>query len=144
MRHRVGRVSLRVSDRLQSDWRSVCEFSVFNPLNVELNPICHLLALLGAHHILHVSKIRVKRSLYEVTLKIQNSTPIVFNFSMCFFFKPLIIFRLHFVRTVFIKNYEINFIFVRIYPLKPKRHTRFNQNQISFLRMTQFKGTSKC
>ena len=28
-------------------------------LNAELNPICHLLALLGAHHILHVSRIRV-------------------------------------------------------------------------------------
>jgi len=31
----------------------------FNPLNAELNPICHLLALLAAHHILHVSRIRV-------------------------------------------------------------------------------------
>ena len=31
----------------------------FNPLNAELNPICHLLALLGAHHILHVSGLRV-------------------------------------------------------------------------------------
>jgi len=31
-----------------------------NPLNADLNPICHLLALLGAHHILHVSRIRVK------------------------------------------------------------------------------------
>jgi len=31
----------------------------FNPLNAELNPICHLLALLGAHHILHVSRRRV-------------------------------------------------------------------------------------
>jgi len=31
-----------------------------NPLNAELNPICHLQALLGAHHILHVSWIRVK------------------------------------------------------------------------------------
>jgi len=30
-----------------------------NPLNADLNPICHLLALLGAHHILHVSRIRV-------------------------------------------------------------------------------------
>jgi hypothetical protein len=30
-----------------------------NPLNAELNPICHLLALLGAHHILDVSRIRV-------------------------------------------------------------------------------------
>ena len=31
-----------------------------NPLKTQLNPICHLLALLGAHHILHVSRIRVK------------------------------------------------------------------------------------
>jgi len=31
----------------------------FNPLNAELNPICHLLALLGAHHILHVSGLKV-------------------------------------------------------------------------------------
>jgi len=31
-----------------------------NPLNAELNPICCLLALLGAHHFLHVSRIRVK------------------------------------------------------------------------------------
>jgi len=32
----------------------------FNPLNPELNPICYLLALLGSHHFLHVSRIRVK------------------------------------------------------------------------------------
>ena len=31
-----------------------------NPLNAELNPICHLLAFLGAHHIFHVSGLRVK------------------------------------------------------------------------------------
>jgi hypothetical protein len=31
----------------------------FNPLNAELNPICLLLALLGAHHIFHVSGLRV-------------------------------------------------------------------------------------
>ena len=31
-----------------------------NPLNPKLNPICYLLALLGAHHFLHVSRIRVK------------------------------------------------------------------------------------
>jgi hypothetical protein len=36
-----------------------CDFH-FNPLNAELNPICHLLALLGAHHIFHVSGLRVK------------------------------------------------------------------------------------
>ena len=32
-----------------------------NPSNAELNPICHLLALLGAHRIRHVSRLRVKR-----------------------------------------------------------------------------------
>jgi len=31
-----------------------------NPLNTELNPICHLLALSATHHILHVSRIRVE------------------------------------------------------------------------------------
>jgi len=30
-----------------------------NLLNAELNLICHLLALLGAHHIFHVSGVRV-------------------------------------------------------------------------------------
>jgi hypothetical protein len=34
---------------------------MINPLNAELNPICHLVALLGIHHLLHVSRIRVKR-----------------------------------------------------------------------------------
>ena len=33
----------------------------FNPLNDELNPILHLLALLGAHHIFHFSGLRVKK-----------------------------------------------------------------------------------
>jgi len=31
-----------------------------NPLKPELNPICYLLALLGAHNFLYVSRIRVK------------------------------------------------------------------------------------
>jgi hypothetical protein len=47
---------------------STLEFVIFshtsvpnlNPLNAELHPICHLLALLGAHHILHISRLRVK------------------------------------------------------------------------------------
>ena len=34
--------------------------SLFNPLKPELNPICYLLALLGAYHFLHVSRKRVK------------------------------------------------------------------------------------
>jgi len=36
-----------------------CEDNI-NPLSPELNPICYLLALLGAHHFLHVSRIRVR------------------------------------------------------------------------------------
>jgi len=39
----------------------------FNPLNAKLNPICHFLALLGAHHILHVGRIRVKHMIKEIT-----------------------------------------------------------------------------
>jgi len=41
-----------------------------NPLNAELNPICHLLALL-AHHIFHVSGLRVKvraQSVFDIYL----------------------------------------------------------------------------
>jgi hypothetical protein len=34
--------------------------AIVNPLKPELNPICYLLVLLGAHHFLHVSRIRVK------------------------------------------------------------------------------------
>ena len=37
-----------------------------NPLNAELNPIRHLLALVGARHIVNVSRIRVKMYLQEV------------------------------------------------------------------------------
>jgi len=45
--------SLRMVYFRMITWESI------NPLNAELNPICHLLALLGAHHILHFSRIRV-------------------------------------------------------------------------------------
>ena len=40
------------------------------PLNAELNPACHLLALLGAHLILHVFRIRVKLRLFIKSQKI--------------------------------------------------------------------------
>jgi len=32
---------------------------VFNHLNTDLNPTCHLLAVLGVHRILHISRERV-------------------------------------------------------------------------------------
>jgi hypothetical protein len=51
-------------------FRAICISFVFftliiNPLNAELNPISHLLALLGAHLIFHVSRIRVKPAFAE-------------------------------------------------------------------------------
>jgi len=36
--------------------------NLINPLNAELNPTCHLLALLETRHILHVSRTRVKKN----------------------------------------------------------------------------------
>jgi len=35
--------------------------NTFSPFKTELNPVCHLLTLLEAHHILHISRIRVMR-----------------------------------------------------------------------------------
>jgi len=56
-----------------SYWRSFAFLNVnespINPLNLELNPICYLLALLGAQNFLHVSRIRVK----SLTLKLLMS-----------------------------------------------------------------------
>jgi hypothetical protein len=43
-----------------------------NPLNAELNPIGCLLALLGAHHFLHVRRIRVNN---------QNNSSETFKYS---------------------------------------------------------------
>jgi hypothetical protein len=44
-----------------------------NPLNAKLNPICYLLALLAAHPILHVSRIRVNTLTYRMFLKRTDS-----------------------------------------------------------------------
>ena len=40
-------------------------FHSFDPLNAKLNPICHLQALLGAHYIFHVSRVRVKMNVLQ-------------------------------------------------------------------------------
>jgi len=49
----------------------------FNPLNHELNPICYLLALLGAHHFLHVSRIRVKLLTFRLLMSYIYGAPIL-------------------------------------------------------------------
>jgi len=58
---------------------SVCQ-CCFNPLNTKLNPICHLLALLGDHHIRHVSRIRVNT--YEVCVFRISYVSMWFGFNM--------------------------------------------------------------
>jgi len=49
----------------------------FNPLNPELNPICYLLALLGAHHFLHVNRIRVKLLTFRRPMSYIYGAPIL-------------------------------------------------------------------
>ena len=48
-----------------------------NPLNPELNPICYLLALLGAHHFLHVGRIRVKLLTFRLLMSYIYEAPIL-------------------------------------------------------------------
>ena len=52
-------------------------YSVFNTLNPELNPICYLLALLGAHNFLHLSRIRVKLLTFRLLMSHIYGAPIL-------------------------------------------------------------------
>jgi hypothetical protein len=52
-----------------------CVTFVRNPLNTDLNPSCHLLALLGPHPIFHVSRIRVNIDM-EYWLHIRRLTDV--------------------------------------------------------------------
>jgi len=51
--------------------------ALFNPLNPELNPICYLLTLLGAHHFLHVNRIRVKLLIFRLLMSYIYGAPIL-------------------------------------------------------------------
>ena len=51
--------------QISATFSSICAVFGFNPLNAELNPICHLLALLGGATILVVSRLRVKQRIPE-------------------------------------------------------------------------------
>ena len=48
-----------------------------NPLNPELNPICYLLALLGAQHFIHVTRIRVKLLTFRLLMSYIYGAPIL-------------------------------------------------------------------
>jgi len=78
-----NRGSIPVNDRIcissprrpERLWRSPT--LLLNPLNAELNPICYLLALLGAHHFLHVSRIRVKLLILRLLMSYIYGAPIL-------------------------------------------------------------------
>ena len=61
-------VTGNVGERQFTQQYAVTVMTAFNPLNPELNPICYLLALLGAHHFLHVSRIRVKSLTFRLLM----------------------------------------------------------------------------
>ena len=83
--HRYNQVTFNFVEegpgRGSEDIKKECDFSCFDfffffsvflidvmggKITINLNTICHLLALLGAHHILHVSRIRVKRTVQKI------------------------------------------------------------------------------
>jgi hypothetical protein len=65
-RRGIYRVLVGKSEGKRPLGRPRCRWEDINPSNAKLNFICHLLTLLGAHHILHVSRIRVKMDLQKV------------------------------------------------------------------------------
>jgi len=70
--HLVGFITRNLT-RCTVTWTS----NYINPLNAELNPICYLLALLGARHFLHVSRIRVKSLTLRLLMSYTYGAPIL-------------------------------------------------------------------
>jgi len=51
---------------------------ILNPLNAELNPTCYLLEFLGAHPILHISRIKVNVSTFtRMSGSLRSSTALL-------------------------------------------------------------------
>jgi len=69
------RLDLSITNRSQT--RENRKKTVINPLNPELNPICCLLALLGANHFLHVSRIKVKSLILRLLMSYIYGAPIL-------------------------------------------------------------------
>ena len=58
-------------------YRLTTTFMIFNTLNAQLNPTCYLLALLRAHHFLHVSRIMVKSLILRLLMLYIYGAPIL-------------------------------------------------------------------
>ena len=75
--------NLRSHQNIQITLRFTCtgmerlKMHLINPLKPELNPICYLLALLGANHFLHVSRIRVKLLTFRRLMSYIYGAPIL-------------------------------------------------------------------
>ena len=75
----IGELRLLESQKLMSQRKSLTSQEAWlyiNPLNDELNPICHLLALLGVYF-LHVSRIRVKSLTLRLLMSYIYGAPIL-------------------------------------------------------------------
>ena len=70
---------LQVRNRRSSQKNSIS----FNPLNAELNPIRHLLALVGTRHIVHVSRLRVNSGTWNLDPKDWKHFSLQGRFSLC-------------------------------------------------------------
>ena len=66
-----------VSHQIRPVWQYPLDTKGINPLKPELNPICYLLALLGAHHFIHVSRIRVKLLTFRLLMSYIYGAPIL-------------------------------------------------------------------
>jgi hypothetical protein len=62
-----------------------------NSLNADLNPICHLLALLGAHHIFHVDGLISYKSCFQAPLQISKKKTLASScLSVCLSVRPYV------------------------------------------------------
>ena len=69
-------IKIRDKFTLHKEWLWIFYKCILNPLKPDLNPICYLLALLGAHRFLHVSRIRVKLLTFRLLMSYIYGAPI--------------------------------------------------------------------
>ena len=87
-----------------SDGNYCYAVSQFNPLNPELIPICYLLALLGAHHFLHVSRIRVKDIFILIFHNVMKSKLLALDSSVINSMSVILLFIIIVVIIMFMKD----------------------------------------
>jgi hypothetical protein len=78
VQHVRGQVTKKVCTACSRASYKTVQLTHLNPLNAQLKPIYHLVALLEAHYILHVNRIRVNKYFYsdkvDIKVNISNSS----------------------------------------------------------------------